>query len=151
MKTLAVILTVVLCWSYQSINAQCHMMKTNHADAASHTSENSKNINNESLASTTFKVFGNCGMCKNRIEKALKADGIGKAQWDTETKMLEIKYDAKKISLAQIHQLIANAGHDTEIAKAKDETYNELPGCCQYEREVKKSDAEKKNSENHSH
>lgn len=151
MKTATIIISALLCWTFQTTDAQCHMMKSGHADAASHNAEEHQSLKNDSLAKITFKVFGNCGMCKNRIEKALKVDGIGKAQWDTETKMLDVKYDAEKISLAEIHQLIANAGHDTEIAKAKDETYNELPGCCQYEREMKKSDAEKKNSENHSH
>ena len=34
-----------------------------------------------------FKVFGNCGMCKSRIEKAAKAvDGVSMAEWDKKTK-----------------------------------------------------------------
>jgi len=34
-----------------------------------------------------FKVAGNCGMCKARIEKAAKSvDGVSGADWDKELK-----------------------------------------------------------------
>lgn len=46
----------------------------------------------------SFKVYGNCGMCKKRIEKTAKGDGVSAASWDTETKMLTITYDAAKVS-----------------------------------------------------
>ncbi|HJZ40079.1 MAG TPA: hypothetical protein VJ203_06915 [Bacteroidales bacterium] len=29
----------------------------------------------------TFQVSGNCEMCKVRIEKAAKVDGVNKAEW----------------------------------------------------------------------
>jgi hypothetical protein len=34
--------------------------------------------------------------------------------------------------MEQIQDKIAAAGHDTELKKAKDETYNALPECCHY-------------------
>lgn len=84
---------------------------------------------------TTFKVYGNCGMCKKRIETALsKNKEIKKATWDVKTKMLTVVYDPKKITLDAIHQIVADAGHDTDKVKAKDATYNKLMDCCQYER-----------------
>lgn len=83
----------------------------------------------------TIKVYGNCGMCKNRIEGALKkVKGVQSANWNVETKMLIVSYDASKVSLNEIHQKVAAVGHDTEKIKAKDEVYNNLMGCCQYER-----------------
>lgn len=83
----------------------------------------------------TIKVYGNCGMCKNRIEGALKnVHGIQSASWNVETKMLVVSYDSSKVSLDEIHQKVADVGHDTEKIKAKDEVYNNLMGCCQYER-----------------
>jgi periplasmic mercuric ion binding protein len=85
----------------------------------------------------TFKVYGNCGMCKTKIENALKVDGVKKANWNIETKMLKIKYNPSVIKLEQIHQKIADAGYDTEMIKAADETYNSLHGCCKYERSIK--------------
>ncbi len=83
----------------------------------------------------TFKVYGNCGMCKRRIEGAVK-DGtsVSDASWDSETGNVTIKYDPAKITEEQLMQKIADAGHDTDKFKAKDETYDGLPGCCQYER-----------------
>jgi periplasmic mercuric ion binding protein len=42
----------------------------------------------------------------------------------------------------KIEMAIAKAGHDTPHHKAKDEVYNELPGCCKYDRtEEKKEDS----------
>ena len=83
----------------------------------------------------TFKVYGNCGMCKSTIENALKdVKGIKSATWDTKTKMITVTFNPKKIELGTIHKKIAAVGYDTEKAKAKDEVYNNLHGCCQYDR-----------------
>ncbi|MEN8250643.1 MAG: heavy-metal-associated domain-containing protein [Bacteroidota bacterium] len=82
-----------------------------------------------------FKVYGNCGMCEKRIEKAAtELDGIVSADWDKESKMILVSFDADKVSLEDIHKAIAKVGHDTDDEKADDEVYNGLPGCCQYER-----------------
>lgn len=79
------------------------------------------------------KVFGNCGMCKKTIEGALKKQkGIESATWDTETKMLEVKYDAATISVDGIKKAVTDVGYDFEDKKASDEAYNKLHGCCQY-------------------
>lgn len=80
----------------------------------------------------TIKVFGNCGMCKNRIETALERSGIKFADWNTESKKLEVVYNQKKISEREIHEIIAATGHDTDQVKAKDEVYAKLPFCCLY-------------------
>ena len=83
----------------------------------------------------TFKVYGNCDMCKETIEGALKKkDGIAKKEWNTKTKMITVSYDPSKITLAQIKQKIADAGYDTDDVHAKDEAYNSLHKCCQYDR-----------------
>ena len=42
------------------------------------------------------------------------------------------------ITLDELHQKCADVGHDTEKVKAKDEVYNNLHACCQYDREGKK-------------
>ena len=86
-----------------------------------------------------FKVYGNCGMCEKRIEKAASAvDGVSNADWNKETKMIEVSFDESKIDLEKIQKAIADAGHDTDKYSASDETYNKLPGCCHYERKPKK-------------
>ncbi|MCF8363190.1 MAG: efflux RND transporter periplasmic adaptor subunit [Prolixibacteraceae bacterium] len=88
----------------------------------------------------TLKVYGNCGMCETRIEKAANAvEGFSEASWDKETQMLTIKKTDAKADVMTIHKAVAKAGHDTRMVKAKDEVYNALPGCCKYDRtETKK-------------
>jgi mercuric ion binding protein len=82
---------------------------------------------------STFKVYGNCTMCKNRIETALlKNKNIKKATWDVTTKILTVVYDPQLITLNNIHKIVTDAGHDTDKAKANDKVYKSLPTCCQY-------------------
>ncbi len=82
-----------------------------------------------------FEVAGNCGMCEARIEKAAKSvEGVSTADWDKETKMIEVTYHSANTDIHKIHQAIAKAGHDTKMHKASDNVYDELPGCCKYER-----------------
>ena len=80
----------------------------------------------------TLKVSGNCDMCKSRIEKAAKIDGVSTAAWDTKSKVLSVTYDPAKTNIDQVGKKVATAGHDTEKAKADDKTYSSLPGCCKY-------------------
>ena len=82
-----------------------------------------------------FKVAGNCGMCETRIEKAAKGvEGVQLADWDKETKMIEVTFNSEQTDSDQIQKAIAKAGHDTPEHKASDKVYDELPGCCKYER-----------------
>lgn len=96
-----------------------------------------QNHDHSKMAATkteTIKVLGNCGMCKTRIEKAAKIDGVSKAEWNDDTKMLTLVYDPLKVKSDDVQKKIAAVGHDTEIFKADDKVYNALPGCCKYER-----------------
>jgi len=89
---------------------------------------------NAQTKTDTIQVFGECGMCKSRIQKTLKMEGIASAAWDTETKLLVVTYDASLISNDEIQKKIAAVGHDTEKYTADDKVYEKLPGCCHYER-----------------
>lgn len=80
----------------------------------------------------SIKVSGNCNMCKARIEKAAKIDGVSKAEWNKETKMLAVTYDPAKTSTDAIGKKVVASGHDTEKVKATDAVYDKLPGCCKY-------------------
>jgi len=82
----------------------------------------------------TIKVSGNCGMCKDRIEKAAKDEGATSAAWDSKTKMLTVSFDESKTNADALAKKIASVGHDTEKYKAADDVYAKLPGCCHYER-----------------
>ena len=87
----------------------------------------------------SFKVSGNCGMCKRTIEGSLNdQEGIYSSNWDKETKIMEVNYNSSLISLDEIKKKITAVGYDTEEQKATEEAYKGLPGCCQYERPVEK-------------
>jgi copper chaperone CopZ len=85
----------------------------------------------------TFKVLGNCGMCKARIEKAAKIEGVDKADWNEESKVLKVEYNPSEVKSDDILKKVAETGHDNEKFKASDETYKKLPGCCKYDRDTK--------------
>ncbi len=84
---------------------------------------------------TKFKVYGNCGMCEKRIEKAAKkVKGVNSADWDVDTQILTVNFNEAKVKPSKIQKAVAAVGHDTETVRAKDKTYAKLPGCCQYDR-----------------
>ena len=89
-----------------------------------------------SIANTTanFKVWGNCNMCKEIIEGSLKVDGVSKAEWDTESKQIEVSYDSTKISIDAIQKHIASVGYDNDKYNGDGAAYNNLHECCKYER-----------------
>ena len=107
MKNLLVFLTIIF--------SSCHVFAQD------------KNIKTE-----TFKVDGNCGMCKERIEDAAFVKGVKRADWNKETKALTIVYRSSKTSSETILNSVAQAGHSSEKVKVKEEDYKSLPECCQY-------------------
>lgn len=81
-----------------------------------------------------FKVYGNCGMCKTRIEKALMVTGVKYAYWDSKEEMATVKFNPKVVTLDELHKKAAAVGHDTDLVKAEDEVYEKLHSCCLYKR-----------------
>lgn len=88
----------------------------------------------QKVKSETFKVSGNCGMCKSKIEKAAKEAGASEASWDAETKEIKVKYNSATTNTAKIQQKIADVGYDNVGFKATLDSYNKLHGCCKYDR-----------------
>jgi mercuric ion binding protein len=86
----------------------------------------------KSLDTATFKVEGICEMCKERIENAAYIKGVKKVDWDKETKMITIVYKPGKVTVQQVADSIAKAGHDNEYAKAEMSDYDKVHGCCKY-------------------
>jgi len=84
--------------------------------------------------SDTIKVWGNCGMCKTTIEKAAKKAGAKTASWNEDSKELKVSYAANKTSSAKIQEAIAKSGYDTQDFTAINSAYDNLHGCCKYER-----------------
>ena len=80
------------------------------------------------------QVYGNCGMCKKTIEKAGNKRNKAHVEWDSETKKAVITYNEKKTTADKVLKRIANAGYDNETYYAPNAVYDELHGCCQYDR-----------------
>ncbi|MDN5577760.1 MAG: TonB-dependent receptor [Chryseobacterium sp.] len=89
----------------------------------------------QTITKSTFKVKGECGMCKERIETTAKKSGATYANWNSDSQQLIVEYDAGKVSSDEILKKIADVGHDNEKYSATDEVYRNLPGCCLYPRE----------------
>ncbi len=117
MKTLKVLLAVVLLTAFGAV-----------------VSGNVATGQTQAKKTETFKVWGNCDMCKARIEKAVKEEGATAASWDQKTKILTVSYDPAKTNKDALSKKLASVGHDTEKYKADEKAYNSLPGCCKYER-----------------
>jgi copper chaperone CopZ len=98
------------------------------------TTEISKEITTNEIS---FGVRGNCGMCKNTIEKAVKGlEGISEATWNKDKKMIEVSFDSSKTDEMAIHKVIAASGYDTEKVAGNEEAYKNLPECCKYDHEM---------------
>lgn len=87
-----------------------------------------------SISKETIKVWGNCGSCKKHIEKAAKSAGALTANWNEDSKKLNVSFNPEKTSSITIQQAIAKAGYDTQDFKGDDKAYGNLDPCCQYDR-----------------
>lgn len=99
-------------------------------------SDKLERFNNRGLTTSSIKVYGECGSCKNRIENALKVEGVKSAKWNAEDQFLTVQYNLKNITLDKIRSLVAGVGHDTDKLKADDTVYQKLPDCCRYPRKT---------------
>jgi len=86
------------------------------------------------LKKENIQVWGECGMCKKKIENAAKNAGAITAGWNEESKMLAVTYDRNKASTEKIEQAVAAAGYDTKDVTATVAAYSNLPECCHYQR-----------------
>lgn len=83
-------------------------------------------------AEAEFYVRGNCGMCKERIDKtALTVKGVSTADWNEETSTLKVAYDSTQTSSMDIEKAIAATGHSTKGVAMDSVAHKALPECCQ--------------------
>lgn len=86
-------------------------------------------------AKYTIEVNGNCEQCQNRIQKAaFSVSGVKMASWDIDSHKLNVIINEEKTSIKAVEVAIAKVGHDTKEFKSTKESYDKLPGCCQYDR-----------------
>ena len=88
----------------------------------------------------TVKISGNCGMCESKIEKAGNVKKVAEVDWNKDTGIATLTYDASKTTSDEILQRIAQVGYDNEKFRASDDVYDNLHGCCQYDRTIKISE-----------
>jgi copper chaperone CopZ len=129
MKTVKIIIVAVLAIALSS-NSYAQMVDHSKMDM-SKTKTDAK-MDMTATKTETLKVSGNCDLCKARIEKAAKLDGVSKAEWDAKSKILSVTYDPAKTNIDQVSRKVAAAGHDNEKVKADEKAYSALPGCCKY-------------------
>jgi periplasmic mercuric ion binding protein len=84
----------------------------------------------------TLTVLGNCGMCKDRIEKAAyTVRGVRRADWDMNKQKLTLSFRNDRTDQETIERAIAKAGHDTENFLTDEKTHANLHHCCVYKRD----------------
>lgn len=84
------------------------------------------------IATASYKVDGNCNMCKKRIENAAFVKGVKRAEWNVTTHELTVTYRPSKTGEDAILASVAKAGHSSEKIQATESDYKKLPECCQY-------------------
>jgi hypothetical protein len=131
MKTIKII-TIVLFAIALGSNSYAQTHDHSKMDMSKTTTDSKMDI--ASAKTEKIKVWGNCSMCKAHIEKAAKADGVSKASWDKDSKLLTLVYEPSKVKSDDIQKKIAAAGYDTEKFKGDDKAYAKLDACCQYDR-----------------
>ena len=131
MKTVKIIIVAVLAITLCS-NSYAQMQDHSKMDM-SKTKTDAK-MEMTTTKTETLKVSGNCDLCKARIEKAAKLDGVSKAEWDAKTSILSVSFDPAKTNMDLVAKKVAAVGHDNSKVKADDKAYNALPGCCKYDR-----------------
>ncbi len=81
----------------------------------------------------SFRVYGVCDDCKQRIEAAaMDGKGVKKAEWDKQSGMLAL-VGSEKMDKQKVADLIAKAGYKSDLAAADPKGYAKLPACCQYD------------------
>lgn len=91
----------------------------------------------QNAKTATVTIYGNCEMCKERIENTGSLKKTAKVDWNAATKIATLTYDAKKTNPDAILKRIALSGHDSDQFLAPEDAYSKLPGCCQYDRAAK--------------
>lgn len=85
-----------------------------------------------------FWAAGVCGMCQNRIETALDVPGVQFATWAKDSQVVTVIYRQDKVSLDELKEKVARAGHQTKDISEDSKAYSDLPKCCQYKDGAKK-------------
>ena len=99
-----------------------------------------KNLEVSNIESSDYSigVKGNCGMCKYTIEQAVKdLNFVKDAEWGINSKILDVSFkDSENYNLEILNKAITNSGYETMNTTADQSAYDNLPGCCKYDRNM---------------
>lgn len=72
-----------------------------------------------------------CEMCKETIEYELTfTKGIKFVELDTDSKIVTVEFNPKKISVEDIRKSISGVGYNADSVKRDPKAYANLPFCC---------------------
>ena len=95
-------------------------------------------VSTEMQSDYSIGVKGNCGMCKTTIEKAVKKlDFVVDAEWGIQSKILDLKFNnPSDLDLELLNSAITESGYETMNTTANQASYDVLPMCCKYDRNM---------------
>ena len=95
-------------------------------------------LSTEMQSDYSIGVKGNCGMCKTTIEKAVKElDFVVDAEWGIQSKILDVKFnDPSNFDVDALNSAITESGYETMNTSANQTSYDALPMCCKYDRNM---------------
>jgi copper chaperone CopZ len=87
---------------------------------------------NNTIETVNIQTSAQCGDCEERIESLLNyTKGVKFAELNNETKVVTVKFVAKKINVKTICEKLNEIGYDANEFKAPKEKVLNLPKCCQ--------------------
>ena len=77
-------------------------------------------------------------MCKTTIEKAVKGlEFVADAEWGIKSKILDVKFNNNSnFDLELLNSAITESGYETMNSTANQSSYDALPMCCKYDRDM---------------
>jgi copper chaperone CopZ len=83
------------------------------------------------LKEVRIQTSAKCEMCKDVIEKGLlDLEGVESAELAMNDKVATIRYNPKKVSVAQLRDRISAVGYHADDVPRDDAAYQKLPACC---------------------
>lgn len=95
----------------------------------------------QKTAEIKIKTSAQCGMCKDRIEKAMSYEsGIISTNLDLVTKDVTVVYKPNKTNPDKVRIALSKIGYQADDFKADPIAYENLPACCKVPDEGKKTE-----------
>ncbi len=93
---------------------------------------------NNKIQEVTIQSSIQCGECVERLDDAF-ADiwSVKSVEYNTDDQTIIVRYNAKKITVEEIREVISETGYDADDVPAQIDAYLELTECCRKGNHVK--------------